>query len=363
MKKRLLELIVCPQCGGEFSLDSFSEGENGEIIDGRLLCKGCDRLFPIIGGIPRLLPDALRDLLLVHHNFFRKYESQFPEGYFIQITKDTEGTIQMKKTSSSFGFEWTMFPKFYKQWEDNFKAYIRPLSPSFFKNKRGLDVGCGTGRHLYFVAQYGAEVVGIDLSEAVQVAYNNTLSFFNAHVVQADLYHPPFKTKYFDFIYSFGVLHHLPEPEAGFKELLRFLKRNGHISIYLYNSYLRENKIKYYLLKIASVFRLMTTRLPFRFLHWLCYPLAFTIYCFVIYPYKILQFLPKGKELAEYLPFGAYRHYPMGVLHNDLFDRFSAPIENRYTRGEVEKWFKMNGLKNIQIAENYGWVGHGDKLG
>jgi hypothetical protein len=29
----------------------------------------------------------------------------------------------------------------------------------------------------------------------------------------------------------------------------------------------------------------------------------------------------------------------------------------------VEKWFEKNGLKNIQIAENYGWVGHGDKPG
>jgi len=363
MKRRLLELIVCPHCREEFSLDFFSGEKSGEIKEGRLLCEGCGRLFPIIGGVPRLLPDPLKDLVLVHHGFFGKYGSQFPEDYFGQMSKDSHVSIQMKKTSSSFGFEWTTFSKFYKQWEDNFKGYIRPLTPSFFGKKLGLDVGCGTGRHLYFAAQYGAEVVGIDLSEAVQVAHTNTVSFFNAHVVQADLYYLPFRTKYFDFIYSFGVLHHLPEPEAGFKELLHFLKPNGHISIYLYNSYLRENKIKYYLLKIASVLRLITTRLPLKLLYWLCYPLALVIYFFVVLPYRILQFLPKGQEMAECLPFGAYRRYPVGVLHNDLFDRFSAPIENRYTRMEVEKWFERSGLKNVQIAENYGWVGHGDNAG
>jgi len=360
MKKRLLELIVCPYCREEFALDPFSEEKRREISEGKLLCEGCGRLFPIIAGVPRLLPDELKDLLQIHCRFFKRYGSDFPRDYFKKAANETEATVQIKKTSSSFGFEWTTFSQFYKQWEDNFKGYVRPLTPYFFNKKLGLDVGCGTGRHLYFAARYGAEIVGIDLSEAVQTAYANTLSFSNAHIVQADLHHLPFKMKRFDFIYSFGVLHHLPEPERGFNELPHFLKPKGHIMIYVYNSYREESRVKYFLLKIASIFRLVTTRLPLRLLYGLCYPLALIIYFFVVSPYKIFRFFLKKKTRINNLPFAAYMNYPIGVLHNDLFDRFSAPIESRYTKKEIKQWYERSGLKNIQIVENYGWVVHGD---
>ena len=80
--------------------------------------------------------------------------------------------------------------------------------------------GCGTGRHAYFAAQYGArEVVALDLSEAVETARDNLAQFDNVHVVQGDLLRPPFRTAAqgggFDLVYSIGVLHHLPDPYAG----------------------------------------------------------------------------------------------------------------------------------------------------
>jgi SAM-dependent methyltransferase len=60
----------------------------------------------------------------------------------------------------------------------------------------------------------------MDLSDAVETAYANLGKMPNVHVVQGDIYHPPFARPEgggpFDFIYSIGVLHHLPDPEAGF---------------------------------------------------------------------------------------------------------------------------------------------------
>ena len=53
-------------------------------------------------------------------------------------------------------------------------------------------------------------------------------------MIQADLHRPPFALESFDFIYSIGVLHHLPDPEAAFQNLLRYLKPQGEIQIYLY---------------------------------------------------------------------------------------------------------------------------------
>ncbi len=54
---------------------------------------------------------------------------------------------------------------------------------------------------------------------------SSTASF---HVVQGDLLRPPFPTAVedggFDIVYSIGVLHHLPDPLAGFRSLLRFVR-------------------------------------------------------------------------------------------------------------------------------------------
>ena len=57
MKRRLLELIVCPNCQGQLKCMVFSEVDT-EIGDGLLVCD-CGRWFPIVAGIPRLLPDSL----------------------------------------------------------------------------------------------------------------------------------------------------------------------------------------------------------------------------------------------------------------------------------------------------------------
>ena len=121
----------------------------------------------------------------------------------------------------------------YEEWEKQFLNYMQPHAADFFPGKKILDAGCGNGRFAYYAAKYGAEVWAIDLGPAVEVAQHNTQSR-NVHVVQADLHNPPFALESFDFIYSIGVLHHLPNPEAAFQNLLRFLKPGGVVQIYLY---------------------------------------------------------------------------------------------------------------------------------
>src|SRR5262249_37189217 len=146
-------------------------------------------------------------------------------------------------------------------WERNFLEYLGPHRPEFFQGKRVLDAGCGSGRHAHHAARYGAEVWAIDLAPAVDTARRNTAGQGNVHVVQADLYRPPFAPESFDFIYSLGVLPHLPDPEAGFRTLLRYLKPGGEIQIYLYWEP-EDQPLKKALLRATSAVRQVTTRLP-----------------------------------------------------------------------------------------------------
>src|SRR5713226_4200894 len=103
----------------------------------------------------------------------------------------------------------------------SFLDYMQPHDPDFFRGKKVLDAGCGNGRFAYHAARSGAEVWAIDLGPAIEVARRNTEPASKVQVIQADLYHPPFALQSFDFIYSIGVLHHLPNPESAFQNLLR----------------------------------------------------------------------------------------------------------------------------------------------
>jgi ubiquinone/menaquinone biosynthesis C-methylase UbiE len=105
------------------------------------------------------------------------------------------------------------------------------------------------------------------------VARENTKDSGRVQVVQADLHQLPFAYESFDFIYSIGVLHHLPDPEAAFQSLLRYLKPNGETQIYLY-WHPEGQPIKRALLSLVAASRWVTTRLPHGAVHALAFPAA-----------------------------------------------------------------------------------------
>lgn len=54
-----MDILVCPMCKGELTLVIERE-EGGEIVEGRLECAACPETYPIVDGIPNLLPPDLR---------------------------------------------------------------------------------------------------------------------------------------------------------------------------------------------------------------------------------------------------------------------------------------------------------------
>jgi len=55
MKKELMDILACPVCKGELELSVEAEDGN-EVITGSLYCPKCDVRYPIVDGIPNLLP-------------------------------------------------------------------------------------------------------------------------------------------------------------------------------------------------------------------------------------------------------------------------------------------------------------------
>ena len=92
------------------------------------------------------------------------------------------------------------------------------------------------GSGVISLAQYGAKLaMGMDFSDAIISAKENTNGLSNAHTVKASAYDVPFLPESFDYIYCIGALHHMPDPEGAFREQLKYLKSDAPAFIWVYS--------------------------------------------------------------------------------------------------------------------------------
>lgn len=369
MKKSFLQLVVCPLCHGQLRSESFQE-TNGESVESGLVICACGLKYPIIEGIPRLLPPALSSMLWeMHPEFFRIYRDRLPEVLLPVEESSAQGKGEdtalraQRDTARSFGYEWQAFSEMLPDYESNFRWYFERFPAESFAGKLILDAGCGTGRHTFHMARSGAsQVVAMDFSQAIEVAARNNRDNPNTHFVQADIYHPPFLPGTFDFLYSLGVLHHLPDPEKGFRTLLPLLKPGNYLNIYLYWNLEGEAAWRRAALGLVTNVRRVTTRLPHGVLKKLSWLIAAGFQVAFVLPARALASFKPTESLADRVPLGHYRKYSFRVLYTDQFDRFSAPIENRYGRAEVAGWFERAGMEDVVILGGAGWRASGKYL-
>jgi SAM-dependent methyltransferase len=334
VKPRLAGLLACPICGADLRLVTSEQDpiREGEVITGELVCGPCSKGFPIRRGVPRLLLPTL--------------------------------SAVEEKTAAAFGWQWQEFVEMHDQYEAQFLDWIHPIKAEFFRDKMVMDAGCGIGRHAYYAARYGArEVIAMDLSDAVDTAYANTGSMPNVHVVQGDIHCPPFRRSAsgggFDFIYAIGVVHHLPDPKAGFKSLLRYLVPGGSIFVWVYG---RENNgIVHHL--IDPVRRTVTSRMRPSHLPLVAWPLTMVLQAVLKGVYRPLR----GTRLFNALPLHDYLHsisaFEFRRNYNIVFDHLVAPVAHYLSQEEFTTWFRSSGLQDVQVSwrnqnswRGFGWV-------
>lgn len=133
-------------------------------------------------------------------------------------------------------------------WDKTFKKegkiFIEPQEDmprivKFFegeKVRKVLDLGCGSGRHMVYLAKYGFDVYGIDIAKhGIKIAREwLKKEGLKAHLRVADIYEKlPYKNNFFDAIISIRALHHgkIGQIRKLIKEMERILKPNGLIFI------------------------------------------------------------------------------------------------------------------------------------
>jgi SAM-dependent methyltransferase len=197
-------------------------------------------------------------------------------------------------------------------------------------------------------------MIGIDLSQAVDAAQRNNADNRRVHIVQADIYNLPFKANTFDFIYSVGVLHHLPDPEKGFQFLIPFLIRGGSLFIWVYSFAYRK-------IMLESL-RLIAQRLSSENIQRMAYLCNIVDFGIFINLYRIFKRLPVFGSLAERhcpLRVREYASYGFRVGYTDWYDRLSAPITNYYKKNDMESWLKRSELYNPKlklVGDSWWWL-------
>jgi len=309
----------------------FSEDEQqGEIITGKLTCSDCAAVFLITGGIPR----------------FAKLE---------------EVEADKRETATNFGWQWQHFTQEDDHYDRQFLGWIHPVTPEFFRDKVVLEGGCGKGRHTQLAAQWGArEVIGVDLSAAVETAYKATRDLENAHVIQADIFHLPLK-RTFDFAFSVGVLHHLPDPQAGFVSLASKVEPGGSVAAWVYGAENNEWITRW----IDPIREKLTSKLnPRTLLHLSKVPAA-SLYLATKLLYGPLNRSKRGAAVAQYLFYNDYlhaiSHFGWREQHTIVFDHLVAPTAFYIARDEFEQWWRDIGALNVVISwhNKNSWRGFG----
>lgn len=329
MKRKLLDYLRCPACAGNIFLAAETHSDKEEVMEGRLDCRVCSKSFPITRGIPRF----------------------------------ASGSIEPDKaaTAENFGWQWQHFTQEDERYAEQFLGWIAPVRSDFFGDKIVLEGGCGKGRHTRLAAEWGArEIIGVDLSDAVETAFAATRELDNAHVVQADIYQLPF-AQTFDYAFSVGVLHHLPDPRAGFRSLASKVKNGGHISAWVYGA---ENN-EWITGWINPVREKFSSRIDRRALLQLSKLPTALIYLATKLVYGPLNRSQPGTAVARHLFYNDYLNaiskFGWREQHTIVFDHLVAPTSHYVSRKEFEEWWRDVEATELTIGwhNKNSWRGFG----
>lgn len=289
------------------------------LADGRRIVVD-GREYPVLDDVIILLPPE-----------------QWPAGVRARLSGAAAGTEGAADAGFAgdiqftFGEEWRRFPEILPEHGEEFRQYFDLVDLDALAGARVCDLGCGIGRWSRFLAGRCRELVLLDFSEAIFVARGNLRDVPSALFFLGDLRRMPFRGGFADFLFSLGVLHHLP---TGALMEVRALSRYAPVLlVFLY--YALDNRPAFWrgLLSAVTRLRLALSRVENpRLRASVTWALTLGVY---------LPLVGLGRALS---PFGWGRHVPLydfyggksvRRIRQDVYDRFFTRIEQRFRKEEI----------------------------
>jgi SAM-dependent methyltransferase len=269
------------------------------------------------------------------------------------------------KTVSSFGEEWKAFHGFTeKDLKRIGDMYFDIVSNDMLNEKSTvIDIGCGSGRFIKYLGNRYKKIVGLDPSKAIYAADELVGKDEKVELVMASTDNIPFTDGFFDFGYSLGVLHHIPDTQKALNDSVKKIRSGGYFLLYLY--YNLDNRPFYFkiIYWLSNLIRLVVSKLPQGFKKVVCAFLAIVLYMPFILFCRFLRTIGVPERIRRYIPLQVYERQSFYVIRNDSLDRFGTPLEQRFSRKQINGMMEKAGLSDIIFSEKLPyWHAVGKKI-
>jgi SAM-dependent methyltransferase len=250
-----------------------------------------------------------------------------------------------KKTADAFATSWNNLPQGSVYTPEQIEDWFFPIGKKDVEEKTVLELGCGNGSLLSHLPKWRPQYIeGVDLGDSISSCKKNMhqTGFQGFKITQADLV--DFESDGYDLVYSIGVLHHLKDPRAGFKSVVRNTKPGGKFHCWVYAK--EGNQV---VINLVDPIRKMASKLPWWVTKFMvATPLAVPFYCYakIISKSKIFEMLPLYKYSCwiSRREFGFFRHV--------AFDQLVTPQTTYISKEIIEKWLH----ESDEIAENSTYI-------
>lgn len=321
MHLELLKILACPKCKNDLILDNEQKLAKEKIIEGKLSCAECCQSYPIVNGIPRFIePDNYASSFGYQWNLFRKE----------QIDSHNGTTLSADRFWSETGWD-----------------------KSELEGKWILDAGCGAGRFLDVASTAEAEVVGIDISNAIDAAKLNLEGRENVHFVQASIYELPFRKGTFDYCYCIGVIQHTPNPEESLRSIAEMVRKDGEIAVTIYErrKWWTMFYSKYWLRKFTKRMSKEKLLKIIRGVMPIAFPVTDVLFRIPLLSKAFMFVIPVANYVHEE-QLNRDQRYAWAIL--DTFDMLSPQFDLPMDEGQASRVLVESGINEISRLPHHG---------
>lgn len=303
---------VCPVCrSNNLVLENTKGPALDQVESGRIECRGCGSIYPIVRGLPRFVP-----------------ASNYAE---------------------SFGFQWNLHARTQLDSHSGLPISHDRLWAAMggkvsLRGQRVLEAGSGAGRFTEVLAASGADLVTFDYSSAVDANARNQRPSPQLHFFQGDIFNIPLAEGSFDKVVCLGVVQHTPDPQAAFRSLAKYVRPGGQLVIDAYTRNFAALLQWKYLLR--PITRRMRKETLYQVIEKATPPLI---------PVARLLRRIAGRLGARLVPIVEYSHLGLRPALNvqwailDTFDMYSPAHDHPQSRSTLEQWFSEAGFEDIHV--------------
>lgn len=362
MWSRMLDWLACPVCHNSLRLESFEDEHvelsrehialakqrgifndafNRSILSGALLCENCLGLFPVLHGVPVLVPYVTP----IHAEFTSTFGDRLRE--LTRYSSPRLAPVPGEQfVMSSFSKEWidydydgVIWDLSYEDHEKRFLAELGPVAVAHGHHGLFVEIGCGIGLTTFYAAKnMQCDAVGADLSLAVLQASQHFKSNPFLHFLQGSAFYLPLARSLAHVMYSHGVLHHTYSPAKAVASVAQHCREGGWLYLWLYGSGSKKGsparRVAYLL---EEVLRPLIARN-------LSSPPSRAALASMAFGYRLVNAFHRFRD-------SSVEAYDYDKALHAARDRFTPLFAHRQDFAEVAGWLAASGFREIEQVD------------